>query len=257
MQENSAASPLGFINQQMIGGDEMLRAVIENIASSIMTATIVKVVKSDESGIQPVGTVAISPLVDFISGDGSIVKQGTIFNAPYFRLQGGSNAVVIDPAVGDIGIALFCHSDISGVKKKKDSAPPATFRHHSMSDAIYIGGILNGTPEQFLFINNDGVSVRAKKFKVEADEVEITSSGSFSVRSRESKITSPTTVIASATEIAGTLSQTGGGDSSFSGNMRGSGSIDITGEIRSQADIRSGADVYASNGKRLSAAKME
>ena len=31
-----------------------------------------------------------------------------IHNVPYMRIQGGANGIILDPAIGDIGIATVC-----------------------------------------------------------------------------------------------------------------------------------------------------
>jgi hypothetical protein len=41
---------------------------------------------------------------------------------PYFRVQGGADAIIIDPKVGDLGIAVFCSRDITGVKRSKEAS---------------------------------------------------------------------------------------------------------------------------------------
>lgn len=82
-----------------------------------------------------------------------------ICKAPYFRLQSGANAVILDPQVGDIGLACVADRDISSVKVSKQSAPAASKRHHDMADALYIGGVLNGAPTQYVQFNAEGITL--------------------------------------------------------------------------------------------------
>lgn len=132
---------------------------IEAKLAKLSTAIPVEVVAQRAGGLAPVGVVDIVPLVSQISGDGTVIPHGTITNVPYNRLQGGANAVIIDPAIGDIGIAVFSQRDMSSVKNARAAAPPGSQRMHHMSDAMYIGGILNGTPTQYIQFNSSGITV--------------------------------------------------------------------------------------------------
>ena len=85
-----------------------LAFAVDSIVSRIQTVTLVKVVAVHSGGVAPVGLLDVQPLVAQLDGAGSPVAHGTIHNVPYFRLQGGSNAVIIDPEPGDIGMCGFC-----------------------------------------------------------------------------------------------------------------------------------------------------
>jgi phage baseplate assembly protein gpV len=87
------------------------------------------------------------------------VPHGTIYSVPYFRLQGGANAVILDPQVGDIGIAVFAESDISSVKAAKAQANPGSARKFDMADGLYLGGFLNGTPSQYVQFSASGITL--------------------------------------------------------------------------------------------------
>jgi hypothetical protein len=67
--------------------------------------------------------------------------------------------VIIDPQPGDIGIAVFASRDITNVKSTKAQSTPGTFRTHDFSDGMYLGGLLNGTPTQYIRFDTGGVSV--------------------------------------------------------------------------------------------------
>lgn len=123
----------------------------------LSTAMPVRVTAVRGGGLAPVGFVDVQPLVQQITGLGEPVSHGVVHNVPYHRLQGGANAVVIDPAVGDIGIAVFSSRDMSTVKTTRAEAPPGSRRQYDLSDAMYLGGILNGTPTQYVqFVPNGG-----------------------------------------------------------------------------------------------------
>lgn len=159
MSQNSPAS--GVVN--LFSGDddfEIQSFVIKQALAKTRTSTIVKVLKCTNSGgLSPVGFVDIAILVQRMDGAGNAIDAGTIFNVPYFRMQGGTDAVIMDPKVGDIGIANIADRDISSVKASKAAATPGSVRRHDMADAIYIGGILNGTPTQYIQFTDSGITV--------------------------------------------------------------------------------------------------
>lgn len=115
------------------GGAAEFNAVMNNLLSKIQTVTLVKVITVAATGVSPVGTVDVQPLVQMIDGAGNIFDAGQIFSVPYFRLQGGANAVICDPQVGDIGLCAFASRDISSVKRNKAQSAPASRRQDRKS----------------------------------------------------------------------------------------------------------------------------
>ena len=114
---------------------------------------------TNDGGVAPVGFVTLQPLVNQLDGYSNATPHGLIYNVPYFRLQGGANAIILDPQVGDIGFAGFADRDISSVKANKAQANPGSKRMFSMADAVYFGGILNGTPTQYVQFSSAGISI--------------------------------------------------------------------------------------------------
>lgn len=139
--------------------------------SKIQTAIPVKVLAVNATGVAPVGFVDCQPLVTQLTVSGQPVSQGTITNLPYMRLQGGENAVVIDPSVGDIGLAIFASRDVSGVKNARKESPPSSRRQYSLNDGFYVGGFLNKAPKQYIFFKQDGIVIHTPtKVTIEAPE---------------------------------------------------------------------------------------
>ena len=130
--------------------------IISSLLSRLQTASLVQVKSVTGTGLlAPVGFCSVSPLVHQMDGAGNVQPHGIINNLPYFRLQGGQNAVIMDPEVGDIGLALFASRDISSVKATKAAAPPGSRRRHDWADGLYLGGFLNGAPQQYVqFLRN-------------------------------------------------------------------------------------------------------
>lgn len=135
-----------------------LNFLIAQKIKQLETSTVVKVIKVKANN-QYTGYVDVQPLVQQSSNSGMPYDQPIMFNVPYMRLQGGTNAVIIDPAVGDIGIACFSSRDISTVKNSRKSSLPASERTYDISDGMYIGGILNGTPTQFIQFTGNGINI--------------------------------------------------------------------------------------------------
>jgi hypothetical protein len=137
-----------------------LNFVIQQALSKVQTATIVKVIAcSNDGGVSPVGTVDVQILVNQISGQKVATPHVTMYGLPYLRIQGGSNAVIIDPQPGDIGIAVFASRDLTNVKSTKAQANPGSFRMHDFADGMYLGGLLNGVPSQYVQFGSGGVSI--------------------------------------------------------------------------------------------------
>lgn len=144
-----------------------LEAAIATAMGRIGTVKIVKVLAvKNNGGVEPVGLVDIQPLVNLMDGLGKSTPHGTINNVPYMRLQGGKNAVIIDPVVGDIGYAVICDRDSSAVKNTKKQSNPGSFRRFSLADSIYVGGILNAAPEQYITFTDTGIKIADKNNNV-------------------------------------------------------------------------------------------
>ncbi len=151
----------GYAGNQEYGdaGSEYgaLQFVVRSIMGRMSTAMPVKVVAVTNDGdVSPVGVVDVQPMVAMLDGKGQPTPHGIIHNVPYMRIQGGQNAVIMDPAVGDIGLAIFASHDISSVKANKAPSNPGSRRRFSMADALYLGGFLNAAPERYIRFKADG-----------------------------------------------------------------------------------------------------
>lgn len=157
----NVTNPIGMLQPSTLWGVyNNLRFFIQQALSNVQTATVVKVVAcSNEGGLSPVGTVDVQILVNQISGQSVAIPHVTMYELPYLRIQGGTNAVIIDPQPGDIGIAIFASRDITNVKSTKAQANPGSFRTHDFADGMYLGGLLNGAPVQYLQFGSSGISI--------------------------------------------------------------------------------------------------
>lgn len=123
--------------------------LIERLIRNINTATLVKV-----TAVYPVagsvGFVDVMPLVQQTTTTGVVIDPAPMYRQPYLRAQGGLSAIILDPAVGDIGIAVFAQRDISAVASTRAQAAAATNRAYDAGDGLYLGGLLNGDPTQYV-----------------------------------------------------------------------------------------------------------
>lgn len=110
------------------------------------------------------GTVDVQLLVSQVDGNGVVVKgsAGVVYGLPYFRLQGGPWAIIIDPAVNDYGIVVCADRDISRVKPAIAGGnllpvAPGSFRKYNVADGIYFGGCLAASaPANSIWLKGDG-----------------------------------------------------------------------------------------------------
>lgn len=213
---------------------------VQQALGKMQTATLVRIEAcTNEGALSPVGFVDVTPLVNQLDAAGVPTPHTTIFNVPYLRVQGGTSAIIIDPVVGDIGMCAFASRDISKIKSTKEQGNPGSFRQFSFSDGMYLGGMLNGEPEQYVMFNADGIkiysptliSLEAPSITMGADTIEMNATESVS-------ITSPTV------DIDGNLSVTG--DVDVDSNIHAGGDINVDGDINAGGDVDVGGDVSAS-----------
>lgn len=174
----------GFLDYQDNGTDfDAHSFVIKGILNRIATTTLVQVVKVTNAGeLAPVGLVDVLPMVNQLDGEGNPTPHQVIHNLPYFRLQGGTNAIILDPQVNDIGAAMFCSRDISAVKRTKAAGNPGSARKMDWSDGLYLGGFLNGVPVQYFMFAAAGIKVVSPtKITLTAPSVEIDASAGLTI----------------------------------------------------------------------------
>jgi len=134
--------------------------IIQQALGYVRTAVPVQVKSVNSAapfGTSFVGIVSVQPLVNQIDGLGNSTPHGTISNIIYSRLQGGSNAIIMDPVVDDIGLMIVCDRDISSVISNASalssgalsSVNPGSFREFDLSDGIFIP-LCMGIPTQYI-----------------------------------------------------------------------------------------------------------
>lgn len=170
-----------------------IRFIVASILSRIQTSAPVMVVScTNNGGLSPWGTVNVQPLISQVFGDNTAIPNGQLYELPYLRIQGGINAVIIDPAPGDIGLACFCSRDISSLKQQSaidqtkagsiPSVTPASARQYNISDGFYMGGGLNAQPTQYVRFGSDEIEiVSPTKIRLSAPTIEIAASDQVNI----------------------------------------------------------------------------
>jgi hypothetical protein len=131
--------------------------MVRQMMAQMVTSKLVQVMAVHGGGIAPAGTVDVLPLVNQIDGNGNATPHGTVYGLPWSRVQGGKNAVICDPQVGDIGYVVAMDRDISSVVRMQAQANPGSMRRFDIADGIYAGGCLNVAPNQYLIFTTTGV----------------------------------------------------------------------------------------------------
>jgi hypothetical protein len=134
--------------------------LLRRYAAQMRTVTLAKVIScTNTGGLVVAGTVNIQLLLNQLDSAGNEEPLPVIYNVPYIRAQGGVNAFIMDPAENDIGLVCFGDRDLSAIIASKGAAAPGSNRRFSLSDALYIGGLLNAVPTQYVQFNNNGINV--------------------------------------------------------------------------------------------------
>lgn len=168
---------------------QVIAFIVRQMMARLDTMKLVKVTAVTGGGgaVAAAGTVDVQILVSQIDGDGKTTPHGVVNNIPWYRMQGGRNAVIMDPKVDDIGYVVCADRDISALKaaSSKGISPPGSRRRYSISDGIYVGGALNETPEQYIVFTDDTIKVVDKTGNVvelKSTGIELTPHGALPVK---------------------------------------------------------------------------
>jgi hypothetical protein len=122
-----------------------IELLIRTLIREIRTAIPVKVIAVyPGSGSPPgVGKVDVQPLVQTVDGSGKLWNLGVTYGASFSRNEANGNSIIMDPGVGDIGLATVCDRDISSVLASGGLAGPGSSRTHDISDLVYQFSIIS------------------------------------------------------------------------------------------------------------------
>ncbi len=161
---NPPVEPGGYFGQQALNSGEgdfnQIEFLVSQMLGRLNTCTLVRVEAVHGTGLSTMGTVDVTPLVNQVTGDGQAIPHTTIHGLPYFRIQGGLNAIICDPKAGDIGFCVFADRDISGVKNAQGPALPGSRRRFDYSDGLYFGGWNKSAPTNYVLVDDAGIQVQ-------------------------------------------------------------------------------------------------
>ena len=140
-----------------------LEFLIKVLQRDMSTAIPVIITATQAGDTNAAGYVDARPLVAQIDAWGNSLPMAAIHHLPYFRLQSGRAAVVLDPVVGDIGLAVFAQSDCSNVKQgANQTVQPGSWRKFDQAAGFYVGGFLNKSVDTFVRLAQDGsITIKA------------------------------------------------------------------------------------------------
>lgn len=152
--ETSGNSPFNAL-------DFAVRQIIKGMISTALPVKVVAVYAGGASS--PAGYVDVLPLVCETDAQNRTIQPVTLYRVPYSRIQGGVAALVIDPVVGDIGLAVFAMRDSSNVTAgTSQPVQPGSFRLYDQADGFYIGGFVNQPPSCFVELTQgNSINIRA------------------------------------------------------------------------------------------------
>ena len=223
-------------------------SLITNV-NTAMPCKVVAIEKQEQRGVNIVGVVDIQLMIEQTNGQKKGNETAIICNVPYVRIQGGTNAVIIDPEINDLGVAIFASRDITNFKEARRQTPPATWRKFSISDAIYIGGIRNQKPVQYIHFRNDGIEIYSPKrvhittptVLIDSDNTTINTSAKTTINANGGcEINAETTnngnvLINGNTKISGNLLV--GGIIGQTGEAGGGGNVSLIGPVNVINDL--------------------
>ncbi len=125
------------------------------------TAVPVVVTAVHGGGVGPAPTIDAQVLVDMTDGFGNATDHQVISGIATTRNQGGGNAVINDPKVGDVGFVVVADRDISALKANNGAkSNPGSRRMGNLADSVYIGAMINpANPDQGVQFTTDGIRI--------------------------------------------------------------------------------------------------
>jgi phage gp45-like len=132
-----------------------LAFIFEKLLSEKTFIEIVTVVASNPT----TQTIDVKPLVCRADPYNNSISNSVVYGVTYLRWQCGGSAIIMDPVAGDIGLLLVTDRDSSAVRLSRLEAQPTTKETHSRSDGVYLGGLLNMNPTQFIELKNGSINI--------------------------------------------------------------------------------------------------
>jgi hypothetical protein len=128
------------------------------LANNLETAAMATAGGGDRPGHEgPAGRLSAAPCVNDTDNFGGAVSGAPMHGAPFFRLQAGDRAIVLDPEGGDKGLVVFTKKDSSGVGAETDGpVQPASHRTFDPGNGFFFGGFSNQAPKTYIELTKEG-----------------------------------------------------------------------------------------------------
>lgn len=226
MAEKKSNAKISAFGSEMNSLDFFIRALIKTMVSTSIPVRVDAVERGGEGGAALY--VDVTPMVTQTDAEGNSIPPVAIPHLPYFRYQHGTAAIICDPKVGDLGLAVFAQQDCSRLTGDTTPQAPGTFRCFDMSDGFYVGGFWGQVPKTFIHIEDEGTIhvVAPKSYHLESPKV-IVDCDTAQVNAQ----TSVTVVTQTATVNASSSLTVDSPQSTFTGNVAIQKNLTVTGHI--------------------------
>lgn len=226
MAEKKSNAKISAFGSEMNSLDFFIRALIKTMVSTSIPVRVDAVERGGEGGAALY--VDVTPMVTQTDAEGNSIPPVTIPHLPYFRYQHGTAAIICDPKVGDLGLAVFAQQDCSRLTGDTSPQAPGTFRCFDMSDGFYVGGFWGQVPKTFIHIEDEGTIhvVAPKSYHLESPKV-IVDCDTAQINAQ----TSVTVVTQTATVNASSSLTVDSPQSTFTGNVAIQKNLTVTGHI--------------------------
>lgn len=179
------------------------------------------------------GYVSATPLVMQRGADGKSLQPVSLPQLPFYRVQAGTAAVVLDPQPGDVGLAVFSQQDASNIEAgKTDPVQAGSFRAFDMSDGFFVSCHYGKTPTVYVELEQDkGITLKTPSNEITIDK----DGGNVNVKA-QAKITLEAPTI----ELKGALMMGNSAGSGTGDTMKITGNLDVTGTIDTNGSVTAG-----------------
>lgn len=177
------------------------------------------------------GYVSATPLVMQRGADGKSLQPVSLPQLPFYRVQAGTAAVVLDPQPGDVGLAVFSQQDASNIEAgKTDPVQAGSFRAFDMSDGFFVSCHYGKTPDVYVELEqNKGVTLQTGQGDPIC-QIYLDKEGNISIKSKTKiSLEAPQIELKGAVTMGGA---SGGADTiTLDGNITTNGNISTSGTV--------------------------
>lgn len=205
----------------------------------------VKVVNVEQpSPTDQVGFVDVMPLIKQVDGEGSAVEPSVLYRLPFYRLQAGANAVIVNLQPGDKGAGALCHARYLGAQvHPRRPVQPGTRRFFAAGDGYYLGGWLNDAPERYVMIDDQGVTIEGvAKIEMHGADTTINAESSCTINAAGGCTINGDVLINGSLTWTGTAQGKGGARARFSGGWENVGGSVTSNGITLESHVHGGVE---------------